>query len=210
MAKSLSTERILLLLKSQGALTAQALADELSMTSMGARQHLHLLEEQGMVRHFEQAESRGRPKKYWQLTDKANQHFPDRHNDLAINLLESVRDIFGEQGLEQLISERERKSFAVYQQRLATLESTHAKVNELAKIRCEEGYMASVEEQDGELFLLENHCPICHAASTCLNFCRSELSMFQALLGPECQVERTEHILEGARRCAYRITEITE
>lgn len=64
MAKSLSTERILLLLKSQGALTAQRLAEELFMTSMGARQHLHALEEQELVRHFEQAESRGRPKKY--------------------------------------------------------------------------------------------------------------------------------------------------
>lgn len=206
MAKSLSTERILLLLKSQGALTAQRLAEELSMTSMGARQHLHALEEQELVRHFEQAESRGRPKKYWQLTEKANQHFPDRHNDLAINLLESVRDIFGEQGLEQLISEREKKSLAMYQQRLSCLESVQEKVQELARIRSEEGYMASVEERDGELYLLENHCPICHAASTCLNFCRSELAIFETLLGPSCHIERTEHILDGARRCAYRIT----
>lgn len=208
MSKSLSTERILLLLKSQGALTAQSLAEELSMTSMGARQHLHTLEEQGMVSHFEQAESRGRPKKYWTLTEKANTHFPDRHNDLAINLLESVRNVFGEQGLDQLISEREKKSLAVYTQRLASIDGILPKVEELALIRSEEGYMASVEERNGEIFLLENHCPICHVASTCLNFCRSELSLFQTLLGEQYTVERTEHILEGARRCAYRIREV--
>lgn len=206
MAKSLSTERILLLLKSKGALTAQVLAEQLSMTSMGARQHLHTLEEQELVKHFEQAESRGRPKKYWQLTEKANQHFPDRHNDLAINLLESVRDVFGEQGLEQLISEREKKSLSLYQRRLEAIDDVREKVKELASIRTEEGYMASVEERDGELFLLENHCPICHAASACLNFCRSELTIFQTLLGTDFQIERTEHILDGARRCAYRIT----
>ena len=48
-------------------------------------------------------------------------------------------------------------------------------------------------------FPIENHCPICHVASTCLNFCRSELSLFQTLLG-EQYCGRTEHILEGARR----------
>jgi len=35
--------------------------------------------------------------------------------------------------------------------------------------------------------------------------CRSELALFRAVLGPGVEVERTEHILAGARRCAYRI-----
>ena len=29
---------------------------------------------------------------------------------------------------------------------------------------------------------------------------------FRRVLGPDCQVVRTDHILAGARRCAYRIT----
>jgi hypothetical protein len=38
-------------------------------------------------------------------------------------------------------------------------------VAELARIREEEGYMAEWNpEQDGSLFLIENHCPICAAA----------------------------------------------
>jgi predicted ArsR family transcriptional regulator len=32
------------------------------------------------------------------------------------------------------------------------------------------------------------------------------LSLFRAVLGDKAQVERTDHILAGARRCAYRIT----
>lgn len=46
---------------------------------------------------------------------------------------------------------------------------------------------------------------ICAAATSCQGFCRSELSMFRDLLGPEADVERTEHLLQGARRCAYLI-----
>jgi predicted ArsR family transcriptional regulator len=58
---------------------------------------------------------------------------------------------------------------------------------------------------DGSWILAENHCPICAAARNCQGFCRSELSVFRAVLGPEVTVERVEHILAGARRCAYRI-----
>lgn len=62
-------------------------------------------------------------------------------------------------------------------------------------------------QTEGEVFyLLENHCPICEMATYCQGFCRSELSTFRRILGPEAEVERTEHIIRGARRWAYRIT----
>ena len=47
--------------------------------------------------------------------------------------------------------------------------------------------------------------PICAAASSCQGFCRAELQMFRTLLGEKAEVERVEHLLSGARRCAYRI-----
>jgi predicted ArsR family transcriptional regulator len=80
------------------------------------------------------------------------------------------------------------------------------RVQALALARDVEGYMAEVEAQgDGSLLLVENHCPICAAARDCQNFCRSELEVFQRVLGPACSVVREEHILAGERRCAYRI-----
>ena len=79
------------------------------------------------------------------------------------------------------------------------------KLQTLAKLRSDEGYMASVEEQDGIFWLMENHCPICAAASKCLSFCRSELQMFQTLMKGIAVVSREEHIIEGARRCAYKV-----
>ena len=57
----------------------------------------------------------------------------------------------------------------------------------------------------GGWLLVEDHCPICAAATECQGFCRSELALFQRCLGPEARVERTEHLMAGARRCAYLI-----
>jgi predicted ArsR family transcriptional regulator len=79
----------------------------------------------------------------------------------------------------------------------------------LAVLREAEGYMAEVQQEpDGSLLLVENHCPICSAARACQNFCRSELAVFQRVLGPDLRVERVEHQLAGARRCAYRIAPV--
>ena len=81
------------------------------------------------------------------------------------------------------------------------------KVKTLAKIREAEGYMAEVEQVEGGFLLHENHCPICVAATSCQGFCKSELRLFQEVLGEQAEVKRESHIVSGARRCTYRIVE---
>ena len=73
-------------------------------------------------------------------------------------------------------------------------------------LRSAEGYMAELQRDQAGFLLVENHCPICVAAKACQGFCRSELQLFRAALGPAVAVERSEHLVAGARRCAYRIT----
>jgi predicted ArsR family transcriptional regulator len=81
------------------------------------------------------------------------------------------------------------------------------RLKRLAELRSAEGYMAQVEPlPDQGWLLVESHCPICAAARSCQGFCRHELELFRELLGPEVCVERSEYILGGGRRCAYRIT----
>lgn len=57
---------------------------------------------------------------------------------------------------------------------------------------------------DGWL-LIENHCPICAAAESCQQFCRTELALFQQLFAETATVSRVDHLLSGARRCAYKL-----
>ena len=95
----------------------------------------------------------------------------------------------------------------IYAERVRPGRSLAERAKLLAEQRAEEGYMADVKRQsDGSLLLVENHCPICVAARACQGFCRSELNLFREVLGSDAKVEREEHILAGARRCAYRIT----
>jgi len=221
--KEKTSEKILSLLKVEGALTAKILASALGLTTMGVRQHLQALEDDGDISFEDKKAVRGRPTRYWSLTTQSNSHFSDRHEELTVQLIDSVKVIFGDEGLEQLITHREQTSFALYSERLASRPDLLGKLKVLAELRSEEGYMATVVVGEGNTvvsddesavstgeravyWLMENHCPICAAASKCLNFCRSELNLFQTLLAPYATIEREEHIVEGARRCAYKVT----
>jgi predicted ArsR family transcriptional regulator len=63
-------------------------------------------------------------------------------------------------------------------------------------------------KRDGDAWMLvEHHCPVCEAARACTGLCRTELDLFRATLGPDVEVERTQHLLSGDARCAYRVTE---
>ncbi|WP_438865115.1 helix-turn-helix transcriptional regulator [Neptunicella sp.] len=205
-----NADKILYMLKTRGAQKSQTLAKMLGMTSMGARQHLLQLEKSKLVNSYSLAEKVGRPSQYWQLTELAMRRFPDRHEQLTLSMLESVRTVFGQQGLDKLLAERESRSEQEYLELLKDKSSLLERVRELANIRSQEGYMAEYEQdKQGHFWLLENHCPICAAANQCQEFCRSELQLFKRCLQGIANVSREEHILNGARRCAYRIVPLT-
>ncbi|MCZ4274036.1 metalloregulator ArsR/SmtB family transcription factor [Maritalea porphyrae] len=207
MSDDKTIERLLFLIKTRGPQTAVALGELVGTTSVAVRQHMEKLAQLGLVISEDRRESVGRPKKYWQLTDKGNQRFPDRHADLTIEMISSVIETFGEAGLDKLIAKREQRSLDIYQSKLDQKSALGAKVKTLAKIREAEGYMAEVEPVEGGFLLHENHCPICIAATTCQGFCKSELKLFQTVLGENADVQRESHIVSGARRCTYRIVE---
>ncbi len=199
-----SGDRILHLLKTRGAQTAQDLAKQLRMTPMGARQHLQQLQNSDLVSTFDRKEKVGRPSRYWQLTPAAQRFFPDRHTELTLTLLENVREVFGEEGLMRVIEKREQQIKSLYRDKIDPQLPLVEKLQRLAELRSQEGYMAeTIALGEGKWLFVENHCPICAAASRCRNFCSSEMEIFRRCL--DATVERAEYIFEGARRCAYLI-----
>jgi len=199
-------ERILMQLKMRGAQTAQALSEQLGLTSMGVRRHLDAALDEGLVVFEDSSGKVGRPVRRWRLSSAGQARFPDRHAELTADLIGQVQALFGPVAMERLIATREQAGEALYRSRVGMAGTLHERVAALAAVRDEEGYMAEAQAQeDGSVLLLENHCPICAAARACQDFCRSELDVFQRVLGPQAKVIRIEHQLSGARRCAYAV-----
>ena len=200
-------DRVLGLLKRRGPLRSADIAGALGTTAEAVRQQLTRLADARLVAPVAEKLGVGRPARVWHLTPAAHSRFPDTHAELTVRLIEAVRSTLGAEALERLICAREKEAAAVYRAALADATTLRARVERLARLRSREGYMAEWRADALGFLLLENHCPICAAAAACQGFCRAELQVFRDVLGPGVTVERVEHALAGARRCAYRITQ---
>ena len=199
-------DRLLYQLKSRGPQPAATLAGAVAITPMGAHKQLQSLQEQGLVSAHDESDGPGRPRRVWTLTAAGHARFPDRHGDLAVQLIRHVAAVLGPDAVDRLIAAREQEQQAGYEAALSGMASLGARVRRLAELRSREGYMARAEKHGKAWLLVEDHCPICAAAATCQGLCRSELQIFARCLGDGVKVERVEHVLAGARRCAYRVS----
>ena len=191
--------------------TASELAQALDMTEAGVRQHLDALAENGLVVSVSRpAQGRGRPPTVWSLTDLAQDLFPDRHDDLTVDLIAAVKTALGENGLQQVIDARTEAQRAAYVKAIPKRGPLRARAEALARVRTDEGYLAEVvDNPDGKgVLLVEHHCPICTAATACQAFCSSELELFREVMGSGVEIHRTQHIVSGDRRCTYVMTPV--
>ena len=206
-----ASERILMALKMHGTLTAAALGAQLGITGEAARQQLLRLAGEGLVTATSTPGTVGRPTQRWSLTPQAQSRFPDTHAALTVQLLDIVRSSLGEAALDTIIAQREADTRTAYAAAVEPAETLRDRVAALVAMRSAEGYMAAWHEaEDGTLLLVENHCPICAAATACQGFCRAELEVFRAVLGPGAEITREEHIVSGGRRCTYSIRPLTQ
>lgn len=199
-------QRILMALKMYGSQTATDIGKRLAITGEAVRQQLVRLAEDGLVAPRSESRGVGRPAQFWDLTAEGNAEFPDTHAELTVQLLRTIQSRLGDEALDTIISAREEETRTAYLAEMKNAGSLRERVDRLARLRSAEGYMADWQEMpDGSLLFVENHCPICAAATACQGFCRAEIEVFKSVLGSDVRVERLEHIVLGARRCAYAI-----
>lgn len=194
-----------MLLKMRGPLTALEIAHELKITKEGVRQQLLKLVEEDLIHPQEESKGVGRPQKTFSLTSNGNAKFPDTHAELTLKLI-NIINAMGENALQTVIDVYEETGKKKYHEEIDTISNLEQKLQKLVEIRTREGYMAEYSKNDDGYLLVENHCPICAAATICQGFCSSELNTFRSVLGKDIIINRVSHIIGGDRRCAYQIT----
>ena len=190
------------LLKINGKMTINEVSAQLDMSSMGVRQHLGSLERDGLVEYYRQKSNRGRPKYIYTLTDQAKEIFPESYKSFAMEILEEAEDIGGEDLVNQLLEQRMESQIQSYEKRLQG-KNLDKKIEELAEIRDEEGYMANISKNGDDYALVEYHCPISMIAQKYPYLCETERELFQRTLGVE--IKREHHLICGSHKCSYHI-----
>src|ERR1700730_14471239 len=138
---------IVKLLKTEGPMDSVQLAKRLGLTAMAVRQHLYALHREKFVKAEERTVPVGRPAKHWRLTREADRFFPDAYAELSVALIDAMGDAFEPAGLKRVLASRCARQRADYAGRIAPSASLEEKLQQLARVRTEEGYMADVKPE---------------------------------------------------------------
>jgi predicted ArsR family transcriptional regulator len=198
---------VLYAVRRRGEATSEQVAEQLDITVSGARQHLSALTRDGLVEASELPSAgtkRGRRTLMYAATDEADAYFPKAYGELTNELLGYVADT-DRALLDELFAKRREARIANAQIRLASKRTLGAKVAELTRILDEDGYLASWEKAEPGVFrIVEHNCAIWAVAERYGQACTSELEFIRTVLDG-ADVERVQHMVAGARRCAYEV-----
>jgi predicted ArsR family transcriptional regulator len=199
---------VLYAVRRRGEATAEQVSEQLDITVSGARQHLTALARDGLVESSElpaREGRRGRRTLVYSATKDADAYFPKAYGELTNELLGYVADTDREL-LDQLFAKRREARIDGARTRLASKRTLKAKVAELTRILDEDGYLASWEQvKRGVFHIVEHNCAIWAVAERYGQACTSELEFIRTVL-EGAEVERVQHMIAGARRCAYEVT----
>ncbi len=195
---------VLYAIRRRGGITVPQLAQALEITDSGARQHLAALAADGLVDSSpapRQPGQRGRGELEWQLTDAAEPLFPKAYGELTNQLL----GYLSPEAVGEAFDRRRDDRISAAGARLAARSTFAERVEELAAILDEDGYLASFEPQtDGSFLVTEHNCAILAVAREHPDACSSEIEFLRAAL-PEADIDRTTHMVSGAHSCTYEI-----
>lgn len=201
--------KIISLLKKSNGMTASQIAEVLDLHSMTVRQHLSVLERDGYIDHNRERTGRGRPKYIYHLTKKAAELFPSDYQQFAINLLDTLAVIEGQEKVEEILTHQMEAKIERYFKDIED-KSLVERIKLLEAFLNEEGYMVEVEETpDKTAYILREHnCALKLVANKYHQICHNELTLFQRLLG--VPVERQCHMGTGAHFCGYKIFKVAD
>ncbi len=196
-------QHILEYLQRQGRATVKELGNLLGLTSTGIRQHLTVLERDGLVDAREERGRVGRPTLVYSLTEKADALFPKTYDALATVLLEEIRSSQGNERLHDLLHKVAERMAAPYVERIEG-RPLPERVRETARIMEEQGCLVDVREaDDGEYYIDEFTCPFPKVAQQDRSVCALHVDFVRVLTGGDTRL--TQSLLRGERACCYRI-----
>ncbi|GAB4430561.1 MAG: hypothetical protein Kow0031_11450 [Anaerolineae bacterium] len=195
--------KILNLLKENGQMTADELAEYLGISSVAVRRHLTKLESDQLVAYDEVQRGMGRPSFVYRLGEAASSYFPRRYEELATDVLETITEMYGMDAVDAIFRVRAEQLIKIYRHQVNghTLEE---RLDQLTNLREADGYMSTWEQnRDGTFILREANCPIIHVAEGCGSACDYDQILLQDVLGAE--VERKGHLARGDGACVYHV-----
>ncbi len=207
-------EQILGYLKRSGDTTVDGVATAFGLARMTVRQHLAVLERDGLVVSREERQRTGRPHLVFRLSDQGQERFPKRYDRFADLALQEVAfldasEIAGlsPEGKKRLLLAK--MADRVYQQHAPRVagKSLDARVEAVADILQEEGGFAEWAVAGSEYEIVDYNCVYRRVAEAHEDVCDWHVQLLGRLLGQEVQC--SQFMSQGADSCRFVVTSET-
>jgi len=195
------------LLKRSTGMPVAELGRALKMSYMGVKQHCSDLERKGWLDTWRRPVPNGRPEKLYRLTTKAAGFFPEAGNEMTLEILQSIQEIYGGSAPDKLLFNYFSRKTESYLKKIkggATAERATA----LAKLRNLEGHCSDVEfDQESGFRITEYHSPLKDIIDVYPSVRRMEEQMFNKVL--MTSVQRVEERASGLTKFVYLIPTVS-
>ncbi len=196
-------QRILDYLRRNNRATVKELAEATGLTATGIRQHLTVLQRDGLVAATEERGRVGRPALVYALSPIGDAMYPKRYDELANKIIDEVRAMAGPQGLQNLYHRVAARFAEPYRARVEGL-SLDQRVGQAAAIMNERGCFSDTEKLDDGTWLLHlRACPVPNVACEHSGICGLEVDFVRLLTGADVHIARS--MLRGDRACTYQL-----
>jgi predicted ArsR family transcriptional regulator len=195
-------QEILDYLRRHGQATVKELAPHLGLTSTGIRQHLTVLERDGLVEAREERGHVGRPALVYRLTSTGDAVFPKQYGELALALIEESRSLLGTDSLQKLMKNVAGSFAAPYMTRVEGLPGSE-RAEETARILVERANVTESNWSDGEFLIKRYTCPFWSVAQRNSAVCALDVEFVRRLSASETKL--TTSLLRGDSSCTFRL-----
>lgn len=197
-----SRQHILDFLHREQRASVKELAELLGLTLTGVRQHLAVLQREGLIEAREERGKVGRPAFVYRLTERGAQLFPTRYDELTNLLLEEIRGMAGAEAYQRLLQRIAQRMAGQRQERVQG-RSLSERVAVAAEVLTEMGCVVSSEEKNGEFFVYQCTCPYPNVARANRAVCALEVDFIRRLTDADARLVTS--LLRGDKACTYRI-----
>jgi predicted ArsR family transcriptional regulator len=190
------------LLQHKAGMTVDELSRALQITRNAVRQHLAVMERDGLVAQSVTRPTGGRPEQLYVLGERGRELFPRHYSWFSQLLIESMIEEAGHEALGARLDALGRRVAAQLKSQSPAPGDTPQRIASLAQLMANLGYHArAVPAAEGLPQIEADNCVFHHLAARNPEVCRFDLALLSTYVGAEA--DHRECMVRGGQCCRF-------
>jgi predicted ArsR family transcriptional regulator len=195
-------QQILDYLRRHGQASVKDIGEHLGLTPTGIRQHLTVLERDGLVEANEARGHVGRPALIYRLSATGDALYPKKYDELANALIEEARSVLGPQALAQLMKSVAARFAGPHAARIAERPLAE-RVRAASEVLEARGSVVTWVAEGEDYAVCTHTCPYWNVATKNSIVCALDVEFVRQLVGEDMRL--TTSLLRGDDCCTFHI-----